>query len=351
MRLSFSGFPNDGENFCKTFSQNAPKRPHMASILPHARGWRVQLTVKGQRDSKVFESKRDAQQWAAQREIEMRGASVVGGKTFSQAVERYLSEVSSKKDGEKWERFRLEAMKAHFDGLTLAQIGQPEIAAWRDKRLNGDEDGKGAVIGSTVQREKNLLRNVFTVARDEWHWMDHSPFKGVSMPKENDHRTALWDWKRIRRVLQFLGYRPGKPPETDYQQVAVAFLIGLHTSLRASEVLRVNSSSFNPVTRVIEVKTKTMKLARVPVMRRAVKVCKLARFTIDAVNLDALFRKARDGTMAGDFTFHDGRAFALTMLARKVDILTLSRISQHKDLKMLSRYYRETPEQIASRMG
>lgn len=321
----------------------------MASILPHAKGWRVQLTVKGKRDSQVFTSKRDAQQWAAQREMEMRAGSAVGGKTFSQAADRYLTEVSSKKEGAKWEGFRLEAMKEYFDGMALAQIGQPEIAAWRDLRLNGDKDHK-AVLGSTVQREKNLLRNLFTVARDEWHWMDHSPFKGVSMPKSEDHRTALWDWKRIRRVLAFLGYRQGKPPETDYQQVALAFMIGLHTSLRASEVLRVNPKTFNPTTRVIEVKTKTMKLARVPVMRRAVKVCQLANFTLDAVNLDALFRKARDATMAGDFTFHDGRAFALTMLARKVDILTLSRISQHKDLKMLMRYYRETSEQIAGRI-
>ena len=321
----------------------------MASILPHAKGWRVQLTVKGQRDSQVFTSKREAQQWAAERERELRNGSAVGGKTFSHAADRYLAEVSSKKEGAKWETLRLAAMVAHFGDKTLAEIKQPEIAAWRDFRLNGDKDHR-AVAGSTVQREKNLLRNVFTVARDEWHWMDHNPFQGVAMPDENEPRTALWDWRRIRRVLRFLGYVPGQKPETSYQQVALAFMIGLHTSLRASEILRVSAKTFNPATRVITVKTKTMKLAKVPVTRRAVKVCQLADFTIDAPNLDALFRKARDGTLAGDFTFHDGRAFALTMLARKVDILTLSRISQHKDLKMLMRYYRETVESIAGRL-
>ena len=120
--------------------------------------------------------------------------------------------------------------------------------------------------------------------------------------------------------------------------------------LRASEILRVNKDTFNATTRVIRVKTKTMKLAQIPITRRAVKVCKLADFTINAVMLDALFRKARDGTMAGDLTFHDGRAFALTMLARKVDILTLARISQHKNLSMLQRYYRESVEHIANRI-
>lgn len=59
---------------------------------------------------------------------------------------------------------------------------------------------------------------------------------------------------------------------------------------------------------------------------------------------------ARAATVTGDLTFHDGRATALTMLARKYDILTLSRISQHKDLKMLARYYRESSAEIAARL-
>lgn len=315
----------------------------MASILPYPGGYRVQLTVKGERDSQVFETKREAQQWAARRETEMRAGLAVGGKTLSQTIDRYVEKVSAAKAGAKWETLRLAMMLAHFGDVPLAKITQPEIAAWRDHRLK-------TVTGSTVQRERNLLRNVFTKARLEWRWMDHDPFKGVEMPKESEARTAIWDWRRILAVLRFLGYRPGKPPETAYQQVALAFMIGLHTSLRASEILRVNAQTLDAQTRVIRVKTKTMKLAQVPITRRALKVCRLAAFTINAVNLDALFRKARDGTQAGDFTFHDSRAFALTMLAARVDLKTLARISQHKDLNMLMRYYRERPSDIAARI-
>ena len=79
-------------------------------------------------------------------------------------------------------------------------------------------------------------------------------------------------------------------------------------------------------------------------------MCKLATFTISAMSLDALFRKARDAAMVGDFTFHDSRAFALTMLAAKVDLKTLARISQHKNVNILMRYYREAPESIAKRI-
>jgi len=312
-------------------------------IEPHPKGYRAHVQVGARRKSALWPTKREAIDWGRKTELEFKQNPTESGRTLGDAITKYLADVSSKKEGEKWEKLRLAAALEHFGNVPLSSISQPEIGAWRDKRLE-------TVSGSTVQRERNLLRNVFTRARDEWHWMQGDPFKGVEMPKENDHRTALWDWKRIRRVLRFLGYVSGAKPVTDYQQVALAFLIGLHTSLRASEILRVDKDSFNPVTRVIRVKTKTMKLAQIPVTRRALKVCKLAAFTINAVDLDALFRKARDGTMAGDFTFHDSRAFALTMLARKVDILTLSRISQHKDLKMLMRYFRESPEQIAQRL-
>lgn len=312
-------------------------------IEPHPKGYRAHVQKNGRRKSAVWSTKREAIDWARKTELEFAVDSQETGRTFGEAVDKYLRDVSSKKEGGKWEVLRLAAMRLHFGDVLLSRIRQPEIAGWRDKRLE-------TVSGSTVQRERNLLRNVFSRARKEWHWMEHDPFEGVAMPDENDPRTALWDWKRIRRVLRFLGYVSGAKPVTDYQQVALAFLIGLHTSLRASEILRVNSKTFNEPTRVIEVKTKTMKLARIPVTRRAVKVLRLADFTIDAPNLDALFRKARDATMAGNFTFHDSRAFALTMLARRVDVLTLSRISQHKDLKMLMRYYRETACSIALRL-
>jgi integrase len=306
--------------------------------------FRCHVQVKGTRKSAVWEKETEAKRWGKRTEAELQDAPKERKDfTFIDACEKYKTEISAKKDGGKWEILRLDAFARYFGDVLLSDINQPEMAKWRDDRLI-------SVSGSTVQRERNLLSNVFTVAKNEWHWMDNKPFEGVSMPKHNDSRESLYDWRKIKRILRFLNYEQGKKPETQYQQVALAFMIGLHTSLRASEILRVNKDSLNEATRVIRVKTKTMKMANVPITKRALKVCKLADFTISAQMLDALFRKARDATMVGDYTFHDSRAFCLTMLARKVDVLTLSKISMHKDLKMLMKYYRETPEQIAGRL-
>ena len=73
-------------------------------------------------------------------------------------------------------------------------------------------------------------------------------------------------------------------------------------------------------------------------------------FDLRGPSLDALFRKAR--AMAGleGFTFHDARATALTHLSRRVDVLTLARISGHRDLRMLMVYYREADRSIADRL-
>lgn len=55
--------------------------------------------------------------------------------------------------------------------------------------------------------------------------------------------------------------------------------------------------------------------------------------------------------MIEDLHFHDSRAEALTRLARKVDVMTLARISGHKDLRvLLETYYRESAADIAKRL-
>jgi len=74
-------------------------------------------------------------------------------------------------------------------------------------------------------------------------------------------------------------------------------------------------------------------------------------FTLSSAVLDVLFRKARDRLMIEDLHFHDSRAEALTRLSRKVDVMTLAKISGHKDVRILvNAYYRETAEQIAARL-
>jgi integrase len=74
-------------------------------------------------------------------------------------------------------------------------------------------------------------------------------------------------------------------------------------------------------------------------------------FGLTSRQIDALWRKIRGKAGVEGLNFHDARAWALTRLSRRVDVLTLARISGHRDLSLLMRvYYRESAADIAARL-
>jgi integrase len=252
-------------------------------------------------------------------------------------VDKYIADVSCKKDGEVWEVRRLNAMREHFGGdAGLLEIDTPQIAEWRDTRLK-------TVSASTVVREANLLRNLFNLARAEWKWMDHQPFAGVKLPKENAPRHQVWTWPLIRRVLR--AERTGKTRE-----MQDAFHIALRTGMRLAEVLAA-PANFDVQRRVVTLKTKTEARAQIPIGRIAAKLLTRAAFEVGPNEGSTLFSKLCRELLIKGLTFHDTRGTALTHLSKKVDVLTLARISRHRDLKILmNHYYRETSDQIAARL-
>jgi integrase len=309
----------------------------MAYIRQLASGkWQAQVERHGNRPSETFDTKREAQTWGRDKELELDALKSSKGKTFAAAVAYYLQTVSvRKRDGAlDWERRRFDAMREYFgDQAPLARIDSARIGQWRDERLK-------TVSGSTVQREANLLRNLFKCARDEWKWISQEPFRGVKLPDHNPARTQLWTWQLIKRVLR--AKRTGKTAE-----VQRAFRIALHTGMRLSEVL---GAKVHGKVAVLP-KSKTMKVpVKVPLARKGA-VLLGEPFTVDPNEASTLFSTLCRELLIEGLTFHDSRASALTWLSRRVDVMTLARISRHKDLKvLLNSYYRETAEQIAARL-
>lgn len=313
----------------------------MASIKEHNGKWRVFVERRGIRKTAVWDTWVEAVAWGKRVEAEILAGKSTQAHTFTQAASRYMIDVSSKKRGQKWEALRIPKMIGYFGTKPLTEIDASDIAGWRDSRLK--------IVGnSTVLRESKLLHSIFALAKAEWKWIEHDPFDGVKMPKHDPARHQRWHWREIRQVLRYLGYVTGKPPETKQQEVALAFLISLRTAMRAGEVLQVSPKTLSG--RVVTLPTtKTEKRAQVPLTRQGARLCRtVTGWTINSSSLDALFRKARDNSLIDGLRFHDARATALTLLAKKVDVLVLSRISRHKNLKMISEvYYRATASEIA----
>jgi integrase len=55
--------------------------------------------------------------------------------------------------------------------------------------------------------------------------------------------------------------------------------------------------------------------------------------------------------MVEGLRFHDTRREATSRLAKRVDVLTLARITGHKDIRMLMVYYQTDMSEVALQIG
>lgn len=336
----------------------------MAHIRKSKTGYRVQIERLGVRKSQSFATKAAALAWAAVEE-----GRILSGKheaypahTLAEAFERYEREVSKKKRGYHAESLRFGAWLRDFPALcgkVLHTITPDDIGGWRDARVK-------LVSASSVVREAAQLRNVWSVARDEWGWCGESPWAKVKLPAKAHARTRQTSWREVRRLVRHMGYVTGKAPTTPQMEVAWAYLVAQHTAMRAGEVRSLSVSTVDLVKRVATLHShKTLEregVRFVPLTRKAARVLRVlqaaaqaqgrdAYFTLSAQSLDVLFRKVRDRLLMENLHFHDSRADALTRLSRRVDVMTLARISGHRDLgQILSAYYRESASSIAARL-
>jgi integrase len=320
--------------------------------------------------SKTLPNMREAKIWAAETDAELRSglSGQYPKKTLGDALDRYEKEVSVDKRGKDWESVRIAFMKREFPelwGKVLHKLTSSDWSAWRDARLRGGGKRR-AVSKGTVQREINLFRNVWMIAFKEWRWCGESPFAVMRMPGDNPARERVANWRETRLLLRRMGYITGQPPRDKTGELAYLYLLALGTAMRTSELLRQTTETVDAVKRVLYLDVhKTLEKVGtryVPLPRRTGKHWKILSenasragrkelFTLSADSADALFRKYRDQLMIEGLTFRDTRATALTLLSRRTDVMTLSKISGHKDIRVLQNtYYRERPEDIAARI-
>jgi integrase len=322
----------------------------MAYVSAYGKGqFRCQIQKLGVRESQIFDRKGEAQRWGIQREAEIEAEKTGRGVTFGQVAGRYLREVSTKKKSAvEWETRRMGYFREFFGESTpILTITRKHIAKWIDHRLE-------TVSGSTVNREGNLLSNLFRKARLKWEYMQHNPMEGVEWPDDEDAREFVWNWRQIRRVLRYCQGSQG----IKTQQVGIAFHIALRTGMRAKEVLL--ASRRGNVAVINDSKTtRKGKLVDFPLTyqgRRVMDRYASTPWQVGPNELSVLFHKAclgcgvRKPKVDGP-TFHDARATALTLMARKMPVEQLQRISRHRKVQtLLDHYYRETNEQIAARL-
>lgn len=325
----------------------------MASIQKTPRGYRAQVKKLGVRDSRLFTRRGDAVTWGAQRELEivMQASTPLPDQhTLRQALRRFADEVSPKRKGERWERVRLSAFEFYQLPLDipLSKVTTQHLATFRDSR--------GAVVGpGSVRREMSLLSSVLEVARTEWGWIKTNPCQAIRWPAAPPHRRRTIRTHEMRSMLRSMSFKG--PPRNLTQAVAVCFLVALATGMRAGELCNLTWDQVFDV-HVYLPETKNGTAREVPLSYRARRYISMMRgfhdtlvFGLTTGQLDALFRKHRYRQGLSGFTFHDSRHTAATMMARRMDVLTLCEVMGWSDPKMAMIYYNPDVSVIAAMLG
>lgn len=329
----------------------------MASIKPHNGKWRVFIFKHGIRKTMVFDVKAKAIAWAVQAEADIIAGKHgdIPNKTFGQLLEKYRDEVSPSKKGERWERLRINLiMRDAIAKVKLADLRQPDFAAWRDRRL-------AEVSPASVRREWVLLSSACSTALKEWHWLKDHPMRGVKIPQHGKPRDRTATQDELDRLAVALGYHRDIAPRSVGARVGAAMLFAVESAMRAGEIAALNWKDVHAAKRYLHVaghegggKTEAA-IRDVPLSPEAIRLLRQAGgessvFQLTTAQIDANFRKAKKLAGVEGLTFHDLRHTAITRLARKLDVLDLARMVGHRDLRQLMIYYNASAEDMAGRL-
>lgn len=151
--------------------------------------------------------------------------------TFGELIDRFISQWLPKNPkGQAKQTALLTWWKNRLGHLVLADLTASVIAEARDALLSETTRRKRLRSPSTVNRFLTALSKVFTVAVQEWGWLDDSPMRKVSKPSEAPGRDRFLSLDEKDRLLAACKESPN--PNL-YQLVTLSIL----TAMRFGELI------------------------------------------------------------------------------------------------------------------
>ena len=319
------------------------------------RRWRVEVCVARHREGKTFDTRAEAQAWAVEREAELRrSGAIVGGKTVADACRRFRAELTPTRA----ESHRTRQNEANrLERFARSAIGRVPLAALtleHAERHIASELARG-IAPDTVTRELAQLKVVIRQAV-RWRYLPAYPWTGLRMPPASRPRERLPTATEIALIRQVSGLEAaeeaGRRCRTNTEAIACAFEFACETAMRLGEICALTADDVDLEARVAHIRrSKTGHPRSVPLSTRAVALLEMAGprgrrwFGVSSDSGSTLFRKITARAGLADLHFHDSRAEGTTRLSKRLDIYQLSRVTGHRDLRILaSTYYRESAE-------
>jgi integrase len=316
--------------------------------------YRVRIRLRGfPLQSATFASKSKAKEWAQATESSMRDGrhfkhSESKKHTLGDLVDRYIRDVlPTKPRSESKQSAQLEWWKAQIGKYLLSDVTPALIVERRDLLMQGLTPRGKFRSPSTVVRYMAALSHAFTIAVKEWGWLDDSPMRKVTKPKEPRGRVRFLSEDERRRVLQAC-----KNSKSPFLYLVV--VLALSTGMRQGEVMNLcwKDVDFEEKRIVLHI-TKNGDRRVLPLAGHALelllehsKLRRLDTFLLfpgqdpkRPADLRYAWETALNEAKIEDFRFHDLRHSAASYLAMgKATLAEIADILGHKTLQMVKRY-------------
>ena len=328
----------------------------MASIRKRTRtkgvSYRVDVRLKGFPTQRAtFRRLTDAKRWAQHTESAIREGRYFKTAesrkhTLGEMIDRYIRDVLPKKAKNINQKTQLGWWKSELGDFTLADVTPDKIAECRDKLLTGASKSGFKFAPATVVRYMAALSHTFTIAINEWGWLEDSPMRKVSKPSLPRGRVRFLDDDERGRLLKSCR-------ESDNEYLYTVVVLALSTGMRKSEIMGLTWKDVDLNQKRITLhETKNNEIRVLPITGHALELLKAQVKRIDTdllfpsrlnsskpIDLRTPWETALKRAEITDFRFHDLRHSAASYLAMNgASLAEIAEVLGHKTLQMVRRY-------------
>jgi len=288
--------------------------------------------------------------------------------TLGDLIDRYIRDVlPAKPSNGSAQKQQLEWFKDEIGAYTLADVTPVKIVECRDKLLLSiSPKTKKPLAPASVVRYMAALSHAFTIAVNEWGWLDDSPMRKVKKPAlprgrirflsddETDSNGETIDGERTRLL------KACQTSDNTYLYTVV--VLALSTGMRQGEIMELAWDNVDLHRgRITLYETKNGEIRVVPLVGKALDLLKEhskvrnlktsllfpgkpirhgeGKVTYKPMDLRAPWLTAMEKADIDDFRFHDLRHSAASYLAMNgASLAEIAEVLGHKTLQMVKRY-------------
>ena len=313
---------------------------------------RVRIEIKGfPLVTKTFRRDYDAKKWAKIKETEMMEGrffkhAEAQKHTVKELIERYEKEILPSKSKAKQDQ-QVCWWKEKIGHLLLSDVTPAIIVQYRDELSSGMTHRKQKRSPGTVLRYMMALSHVFSIAVQEWQWMDDSPMRKISKPRPSRGRVRFLDEGERERLLKAC-------QESANQYLYPIVILALSTGMRKSEILNLRWSDVDFFSKRITLnQTKNGEIRIIPLVGLANTLLKdlsgkrsivtnllfPSKDLTKPIDIRSAWEVALKRAEITNYSFHDNRhSCASYLLTGGASLGQISEILGHKSIALSKRY-------------